>query len=92
MIHEGVLDVSVHEGQPRFIQAATKRELRTVSTSAATGAELEDLEGWLEHEGLELGPEVNAPRWDGAPLRLGEAIDWMLMAHPARSSPTRPSQ
>ena len=88
MIHEGVLDVALRDGQPRFIQATTRqqRELLEVPASAATGTELDDLEDWLDAEGHELDPEVNAPRWDGAPMRLGEAIDWMLMAHPAGRS------
>ena len=82
MIHEGVLGVELRDGQPRFIQAATKRELLLVPASPVTGTDLDDLEGWLDDEGLDLGPEVNAPRWDGTPMRLAEAIDWMLLAQP----------
>ena len=81
MLHEGVLDVELRDGQPRFIQATTKQELRTVPASMATGAELD-----------ELGPQVNAPRWDGTPMRLAEAIDWMLLAQSSQSSPLRSSQ
>jgi hypothetical protein len=87
MLHEGVLDVELRDGQPRFIQATTKQELRTVPASMATGAELDELDGWLE-----LGPQVNAPRWDGTPMRLAEAIDWMLLAQSSQSSPLRSSQ
>ena len=95
MLHEGVLDVELREGvelrdgQPRFIQATTKQELRAVPASTATGAELD---GWLDGEGIELGPEVTAPRWDGTPMRLAEAIDWMLLAQSSQSSPLRSSQ
>ncbi|PRP92837.1 hypothetical protein ENSA5_46690 [Enhygromyxa salina] len=89
MIHEGVLDVELREGQPRFIPASTKRELVEVPASAATGAELDELEEWLGDEGINLGPEVNTPRWDGTPMRLGETLDWMLMAQSDQSSPPR---
>ena len=88
MLHEGVLDVSLREGKPIFVQATTKREL-VEAPASATGAELEELEGWLGEEGIELDPDVNFPRWDGAPMRLGEALDWMLLAQSARSSPFR---
>ena len=84
MIHEGALDVELREGQPHFVQATTKREISEVPASCATGSELDELEGWLDHKGIELGPEVNAPRWDGAPLRIAEAIDWMLLAQSSR--------
>jgi len=67
-----------------------------VPASAATGAELDELDGWLDTlldgQGLELGPEVNAPRWDGAPMRLAEAVDWMLLAQASQGSPLLSSQ
>ena len=86
MIHEGTLDVKLRDGQPRFIQATTKQELRRVPASTATGAELDELDGWLDDESIELGPEVNAPRWDGTPMPLAETIDWMLLAQSSQSS------
>ena len=48
---------------------------------AATGAELDELERWIHDEGLRVDHESTMPRWDGAPLRLSEAVDWMLLAH-----------
>jgi len=57
----------------RLERDSPQQKLTEVPASAATGFELD---GWLDDEGLEL----NAPRWDGMPLRLGEALDWMLLA------------
>ncbi|MCB1282332.1 MAG: DUF222 domain-containing protein, partial [Salinibacterium sp.] len=83
LIHEGVLGVELRDGQPRFGRLgleAEPRELVEVPPSSWQDGELDAPEIWLDVEGRELTPEINMPRWDGSPMRLGEVVDWMLLA------------
>ena len=78
MIHEGVLGVELRDGQARFVHVGKQREMVEAPVCECS-------EGW--EDGPEFGPERNMPQWDGAPMRLAETLDWMLLAHTAPSPP-----
>jgi hypothetical protein len=79
MIHEDKLFTEVRDGKFVFFDQQ-RREIPQTPPSAATGRELEGLDGFLENANLHIDPSTNYPKWDGTPMRLGESLDWMLMA------------
>jgi len=79
MIHEDKLFTEVRDGKFVFLDQQ-RREIPHAPPSAATGRELEQLDGFLQDVNLHIDPSTNYPKWDGTPMRLGETLDWMLMA------------
>jgi len=79
MIHEDKLFTEVRDGKFAFFDQQ-HREIPQAPPSAATGRELEELDGFLQDVNLHIDPSTNYPKWDGTPMRLGETLDWMLMA------------
>jgi hypothetical protein len=54
--------------------------------TAATGHDLEELEVFLQSADVHIDPSIDAPRWDGSPLDLDQALAWMDVADATRSS------
>ena len=80
MIHEGTLHIERRDAQLVFIDQRG-RPIPVVPPCAANGRELEDVDLFLQEAGLHIDASTNEPRWDGAPMDLGDTLTWMLMAH-----------
>jgi len=79
MIHDNKLFTEVRDGKFVFLDQQ-RREIAHAPPSAATGLELEELDHFMQDVNLHIDPSTNYPKWDGTPMRLGETLDWMLMA------------
>jgi hypothetical protein len=83
MIHEGVLRTEIRDcdgkGTIEFIDR-WGRVLPTAPAAATNGRELEALEEFLATMKLHIDPSTNEPKWDGSPLDLGVALDWLFTA------------
>ena len=80
MIHEDKLFTEIHDGKFVFLDQS-RRAIPHTGPSATTGRELAELDDFLQDANLHIDPSTNYPKWDGTPMRLGESLDWMLMAH-----------
>ncbi|KIG14202.1 HNH endonuclease domain protein [Enhygromyxa salina] len=88
MIHEGGLSVEIRADKIMFI------DQRGHAISAAPprvdcGQDLESLERFLREADLLIDDSTAAPvlpKWDGRPMNLGEALDWMFIADRSRTS------
>ncbi len=79
MIHEELLECAIVDGKLRFVDALGRR-MPAAAPTAANGRDLEELELFLRRAGLRVDASLTEPRWDGTPMRLGEVLDWMLLA------------
>ena len=76
-VHEGGLRMTLDDatGAVRFTQADGRPLPEVPEAPRWTGAALAPVDARLAAEGVEIGPETAAPRWDGEPLDLDWVID-----------------